>query len=698
MTISSSVARAALLFWLTGTSMSALAVTAPVQFATSEAGVVADSPQVLLVALPIINVGTATALRVQISGVTLASANRLASTILPVDLGDIPEDGRSVLNAQFDSTKLLSTAKYRLTATGTYQVNNRTLGFSVNRNVTLPPQYPRTVHARTHSLTSIDVEGDDFPVPPGAFEESNVEEGPENPDTPPIPVSPRRILFPIVSAATPDVPAPGPVGTATPDVDFEGFARYGSNAGTPPDPSGASSDSTTVFQTTNGGLLFVENHVVLATANTYGKISTDGGNTFPKDINVGCSFGFRTCDASGNRISTRLDGDVCCDQVAHYIPSLDSFVWLIQTWPKNWRDGQNGSDPNAVPPVPPRASGNNRLRLIVISTEELRRWANRIRPKFKIWDITPSGVDLQGKNDWFDYSDISVGSDYLYVSTDVLSPTDFGLLVVRFPIADLLKASLNYEFAVAADNQRSQASHLSQNQSTGSALTWAGHVGTNKLLISNWPEHADQYDQFTVNVNSYKNDDYVVTTPSGKDWLKNGSRREDILGAVRVLPTHEVWFAWGAGRDDQAGRPQPYVRIVKLDSNTFALKDQVDLWSSDYAFGYPALAANARGEVGAALFVGGPDREVHTSVGFPDDLAFFYVATSDGTNEARIGDYLTIRPAGPNAEKFSAFGYNVVLADPSKSTSCDVTPGCNFAPLYVRFGRKGDIPPAPRAP
>jgi hypothetical protein len=69
----------------------------------------------------------------------------------------------------------------------------------------------------------------------------------------------------------------------------------------PPDPSGVSPAGTS--------------NLVMGTGNLYVKYSTDGGQTFTTISDLSTVFG------------DQPDGGYCCDQVLHYIPSIDRIVW-----------------------------------------------------------------------------------------------------------------------------------------------------------------------------------------------------------------------------------------------------------------------------------------------------------------------------------------------------------------------------------
>ena len=114
--------------------------------------------------------------------------------------------------------------------------------------------------------------------------------------------------------------------------------------------------------------------VIFTTRNWFASLSVDNGATF-QQINPTVYSG--PADA--------LSGGFCCDQVVHYIPKINRFVWLIQ--------------------YVPTAGGINKLRIISFCPEDVD--ANGIN-KWLFLDIFSGTVGLSTQ---MDYPDMSVG-DY----------------------------------------------------------------------------------------------------------------------------------------------------------------------------------------------------------------------------------------------------------------------------------------------
>src|SRR5215475_4127734 len=134
---------ALLLLGIALSQSNAFAATSPVQIVTTGMpGVGTDAPNILLVALPIQNVGTATAENVKVTSIKLGSSALLAPSAFPVSFGDLARDAIVPINAQFDRSALAPGNNYRMTVSGTYQSGGVVYGFSVSRNITVPFMSP----------------------------------------------------------------------------------------------------------------------------------------------------------------------------------------------------------------------------------------------------------------------------------------------------------------------------------------------------------------------------------------------------------------------------------------------------------------------------------------------------------------------------------------------------------------------------
>jgi hypothetical protein len=398
------------------------------------------------------------------------------------------------------------------------------------------------------------------------------------------------------------------------------------NGSTIAEPSGAS----------GGGVVFV-------TSNWFAAYSTDDGATFtqldPTTVFPNDAVGF------------------CCDQIVQYVPSIDRFIWLLQ--------------------------GIAGYRLASASPADI---INSGGTSWTYWNLTPG---IFGSCGSFDYPDLSVGNNSLYMSWDAGGGGCGGFQVARTSLAGIQAVgTISIDFTDPANGGMAWGSHLSQD--TGDEIFWAGHNSNSQMRIFSLQEGSNTYFWRDRGVSSWANNTPTSTTPDGQDWLcknfnactGNGAfPRNGVIGATRS--GNQVWFAWSAGTDKFF--QQPHVEMVSVDrSSNFNVTQQVQIWNNSYAFAYPALATNAcTSEVGLSLEYGGNGNYENHVVGlWGDFLVYITPASNVGTN--RFGDYVTIRQKPPTEANpgnlFDAFGYGLNSVPPPGA-------GVRVDIHYVTFGR-----------
>jgi len=431
----------------------------------------------------------------------------------------------------------------------------------------------------------------------------------------------------------PIVPAtPTPSGTAVqkaplgdpPAIDFLVNHDWGIGQSTVAEPSGAS----------GGGVVFV-------TSNWFAAYSTDGGSTFTQ-LDPTTIF---PADAVG----------YCCDQIVQYVPSIDRFIWLLQ------------------------GSG---MRMAVASPAQI---ISSKGTAWTYWNLPPE-VFGEPTGTGFDYPDLAVGSNSLYMSWDAGWPAcptgcNSGREVVRASLSEIRAGgSIGLGYTTPSDSGNAWGGHLSQD--TGDEIFWAGHNNTSNMRVYSLKEGSNTYFWQDVGISSWSNSGVSSTTPDVQDWMNklSGFPGNAVIGLTRAF--NQVWFAWSAGTDRNFQQPHVEMVTLNIDNNNppnLGVSQQVQVWNSSYAFGYPALATNAcTNEVGMSFeFGGGGNYENHV-VGFWGDF-IAYITTESNVGTTRFGDYVTIRQAPPTdanpGNLFDAFGYGLN------------TPGTTPDPHYVLFGR-----------
>lgn len=448
--------------------------------------------------------------------------------------------------------------------------------------------------------------------------------------------NPSRWTVPI-APFVPGTPTPNSTGTQKaplgdpPAIVFNVNNSVGiTNGSTTAEPSGGA---------TGGGVVFI-------TSNWFAAYSTDGGATFTR-LNPTTVF---PADAVG----------FCCDQIVQYVPSIDRFIWFLQG---------NGYRLASASPADIISSGGT-------------AWT--------YWNLTPQ-IFGQPNGTGFDYPDLSVGDNHIYMSWDAGAGCPpgctGGFQVARTSLAGLLAGgTITIEFTNPSHGPMAWGSHLMQD--TGNEIFWAGHNDNSHMRIFSLAQGSNTYFWRDVGISSWANNAPTSTTPDGQDWLAknfngpggNSFPRNGVIGSTRV--SNQLWFAWTAGTDSNF--QQPHVEMVTLDRSNFSVIRQVQIWNNSYAFAYPALATNfCTGEVGLSLEFGGNGNYENHVVGFWGDF-MVYITTGSNVGTTRYGDYVTIRQAPATSADpgnlFDAFGYGLKsVPPPGGGTQTDIH--------FVVFGR-----------
>ena len=385
--------------------------------------------------------------------------------------------------------------------------------------------------------------------------------------------------------------------------------------------------------------------VVFFTGNWYASVSTDGGSTFQF---IDPNSMAQPSDPAGVTF--------CCDQVVNYMPSIDTFMWLMQYGP---------------------STGDNIQRLAFATTDNVKAG------HWQIFDIT---TQLLGIPSFFmDFPDLAVGANFIYMTTNCFGPNGqtVGSAVVRISLDSIAKGAPTIEKFVSMDLF---AFRVAQN--CGSTAYFAAHRDTSTLAVFSWPESDPAPTSKDVAIARWTGTNaYVSRTPDGRRWLDRADPR--ITGAT--LAGSELWFAWGVDAGSNH-RPQPFVQMARLNSADLSLIEDVNLFDTDSAICYAGLATNANNEVGVSYTIGGAVFPSHV-VGFMSGNRTSVVVgkgdrspVADSQGHFEWGDYLTARPvfnAGQPTNLFAAAGYSFLGTQ--DGDDLDATP------RFVIFGRSADV-------
>jgi hypothetical protein len=379
--------------------------------------------------------------------------------------------------------------------------------------------------------------------------------------------------------------------------------------------------------------------VIMRSGNKYVDFSKDSGATWNR-------FDPKT-------LFPTLGSGFCCDQIVHYIPKIDRFVWYMQH--------RKGADGSGV------------FRIAVASPSDMK---NDFATAWTYWDFRSDDFNLAGTD--LDYPDISWTNKFLHLCTDAMG---IDLLICRIPLNELAAGgTINFRYTNPNDTPGDYGSHLVQNSHDGAF--WAGHRDNANLWVYSWPDSSDNYSWSSVAVSKWPNGTLSSTSPSSVDWLTKLENfpRYSVIGATRS--GNILWFAWSAssGQAD-SGSPNyvnAHVRVAQVDITTMTTVAEIQIWNNDYAFAYPSLNTNKEGEVGIALGWGGKSNDANSAVGILGDYIVWYANGSELTTK-RWGDYVTCRSA-EQSNRFAGFGY-FIKKDSTRSS------GYYFDPYYVLFGR-----------
>lgn len=371
-------------------------------------------------------------------------------------------------------------------------------------------------------------------------------------------------------------------------------------------------------------------NVVFFTGNWYAALSTDGGATF---VFIDPYHSFPSPPGM----------QFCCDQIAHYIPTIDTFVWLLQ--------------------YDQDASGKNIQRIAYGTTAQI------VAGHWRTFDITPASLGFA--NDFLDFPDLAVGTNMLYVTTNVFRGQPWiASAIVRIPLAGLASGNVTAEHAISSADFNFRVA-----QGCDTTAYWGTHVTTSQIRVYSWPENATNPTFRNVNVAQWVAGPYQSLTPDNNNWLGRADRR--MTAATKR--GNELWFGWTANQGGANHRPHPYAQIARVDATTFALIDNVNLWDPSSAIAYPAMTTGANNDVAAVYTIGGGGLFPAYVVAFLTTPALHLVVESSvrGPKGDNWGDYLTVRGHDPDGGVYAAAGFTLQAG----SGTQDATPH------YVAFRR-----------
>jgi hypothetical protein len=169
----------------------------------------------------------------------------------------------------------------------------------------------------------------------------------------------------------------------------------------------------------------------------------------------------------------------------------------------------------------------------------------------------------------------------------------------------------------------------------------------------------------------------------------------DLRGAV--VPGDRIWFLWDVGND--FSHPQAHLHSAIFSEPGLATLDSPSVSNATACIAYPALGANASGQFGLTVAVGGRaggggtaaqgaiavDDSQSTGNSFP--TLQITAAASHNPSDGRFGDYFTIRR---NNKCFGSYGWTAT----NYGLAFGNTSSTNVNARYVEF-QSNTLPQCP---
>ena len=361
---------------------------------------------------------------------------------------------------------------------------------------------------------------------------------------------------------------------------------------------------------------------IMTTGNFWMSLSEDGGATFTT--------------VNPTTIFPEDYGGFCCDQVLAYVPEYDLFVWLLQY-------GSSG--------------GTNAIRIAINNTEGVR---SSNGTAWTYWDFTNNVFAASGA---LDYNDMSWGNSFLYWTSSVGGGAN--RYVIRVPFKELVaRGTVNFQFTGSTN---AFWSHVTQNGTNG--VFWAGHTDNSTLLVYSMMDADGFYSWRNVDINSWPNGTMSSTAANGTDWLSDASWKTYVRAAA--VRGSSAYFAWNASNG--GGFPQTHIQIAEINTSSWTLANQFQVWNPDFAFAYPYFETNRQGELGMIVAFGGGTFNASSGAGVWGDFVIYYPRLSD-LSRSNYGHYHTARRSGSDQNQWVAAGYTHQANG-------------NVLPYYLRFSR-----------
>ncbi|MBI5192537.1 MAG: hypothetical protein HZA08_03720 [Nitrospirae bacterium] len=312
------------------------------------------------------------------------------------------------------------------------------------------------------------------------------------------------------------------------------------------------------------------------------------------------------------------------------------------------------------------------------------------------YDIDPGGT---ADNLVPDYPHLGLTKRYLYLTVNALPTVGTGYArIYRFNIdqmADCIGTAYStFDQSFATFGQRVWVPAEGTNNIE--TMYWGQLDNTTTFRIFSWSEAAAAPTSVTRTITATNftnpdcrggtgNFDFIEFAPaySIAGFSVRGVAAPGALGGQGL-----VAFFWNVGTDTL--RTQGHVHGAAFRMYGLTIYSQPVIYNSAYCYGYPAVTANKRGDLGLSIASGGKAGGLGTAAKgyvaiedeFTSGLTFgSFTLTANGTynrSDGRFGDYFTIHSYEPCEKWFSATNYSLLNG----------TAVGNVNSRYIEFGRK----------
>jgi len=406
----------------------------------------------------------------------------------------------------------------------------------------------------------------------------------------------------------------------------------------------------TVTSIVNEPTVAAGHDVMLYAGNWYAAVSGDGGATF------GYLDPYDNFPQDG--FPDDLYGGFCCDQIAVYDANSDAYFWALLY-------SDNGF--------------TNAIRVAVANGS-----AGLLSNSWCTWDFIPEYYGFAPDTYFFDFPNLTLSQSYLYLTVNVFETATqafAGSVILRLPPVDMRDC---VGFSYGGWVFGSEGSLRCTPGAVGK-MHFATHITNTMLRVFTWDELTDDLTSVDVTHAAYNTGSMTATGPGGANFA--GRADDRVLGAWAA--GGEVGFMWNAAEGGSFA--YPHVQVLRLSEAGMAPLSQVQIFSNEVAWLYPAAHPNDRGHIGGTIAYGGGAYYPGATAFVADDfngMTFaplenygFAWGDSDPAFDA-WGDYLCTHHNVPFGNTWSGTGFALMGGSTNEYVE----------PRYVWFGRERDCP------